>query len=255
MSHIKDSEDRQKISKIISKAQKSLKNYMICGTDFCTPNEITMALPIIKQINDLSYKIYGAYEGAERQVIIFYPDIFTLEKEDYPINTIVVKGDFHKNNLSHRDFLGAILSLGLKREKIGDIIIEENKAYVVGHKEINEYIMLNLRSVKKVLVTTDIMCSDVCISKNQSFKLIQTTVASLRLDTIVAKGFFISRNIATKMIKSEKVKLNYKIQTNVNSVVKCNDIISVRGKGRMEISQVGGKTKKDRYKIEIKRMV
>jgi RNA-binding protein YlmH len=255
LNHIRDSEDRQTMTKILNKAQKSLKNYIVCATEFYSPYEINMAIPIIDQIHDISYFIYGAYENAERKIMIFYPSIFELTKEDYPIGIIKIEGNFNKSTLSHRDFLGAILGLGLKRGKIGDILIGEKETLVIGYKEINEFIRLNLTKIGRNNISIEPVDLDYKIEIEDKYKMVTSTVASLRLDSVVATGFSISRGIATKLIKGDKVKVNWKLQPQPSTLVCSGDVISVRGKGRIEVFHVGGKTKKGRYKVQIKKMI
>ncbi|MBF8982216.1 hypothetical protein IZY60_01560 [Lutibacter sp. B2] len=253
--HIKDRQDRQIVMKTLNKVEKALKNYMVCSTDFYDPYEISLCSSVLDQISDLNYGVFGGYKEAERKIIMVCPSIFSFEEKDKPIGALKIHGNFTKKDVTHRDFLGAILGLGLKREKIGDLLINDGVINLVVYKELGEYIRLNLDKVSKYkVIVEDMDCKDL-IEKEEEFKIIQTTVASLRLDTMASAGFSVSRNIISRSINNEKVKVNFKTVQQSSHMISKQDIISLRGSGRIIVEHIGDKTKKDRIKVTIKRML
>ena len=120
--HINDIELKNKMYKVIDKANSCLKNYDIRTTEFLNPFEIKNAKDILNSETDLKYKVDGGYQNAERQLIYIFP--YYMEEDDIESNlkVIQIEGNFKFKSISHRDYLGALLNLGIKREKIGEII-------------------------------------------------------------------------------------------------------------------------------------
>ncbi|QEK11981.1 hypothetical protein FQB35_06135 [Crassaminicella thermophila] len=253
--HIKKHEERQLIMKTLNKVESVLKSHTIRCTDFYDPYQISLCIPILENIMDIKYVIEGGYEKAERKVIIIYPEYMSLDEKNCPISAIKISGKFQEEDLTHRDFLGAILGLGLKREKIGDILVGDRQANIIAFKELNDFIRLNLEKISKYKVTVEESSFHDLIKVQEDFKLVYTTVASLRLDTIAGAGFGESRNAIARLISNDRAKVNFKPVNQPSYILNEGDIISFKGKGRIILDTIGNKTKKDRYKVLIKRMI
>ncbi|QXM05846.1 RNA-binding protein [Crassaminicella indica] len=253
--HIKNNEERQIVMKTLNKVDSVLKSYRVCITDFYDPYQISLCIPVLNQIRDINYLVTGGYETAERRVIIIYPEYMEIEEEDYPIGAIKISGKFMKDSLNHRDFLGAVLGLGLKREKIGDILVGDGQANIIAYKELCDYILLNLEKVSKYKVNIESISFNDLMKVEKHFKIIYGTVSSLRLDSILSAGFGESRNTISKLIHNNRVKVNFKPVNQPSYVLHEGDLISFKGRGRIILDQIGDKTKKDRYKVIIKRIV
>ncbi|WP_129596379.1 RNA-binding protein [Anaerophilus nitritogenes] len=253
--HIKNDEERKIVMKVLNKMESSLKGYTIKASDFYDPYQISLCESIFRNFDDINYKIFGGYEKAERKIMIFYPEYMELQKEDCPICGIRIYGKFSKEDISHRDFLGAILNLGLKREKIGDILIDDGQANVIIFKELYDYIQINLEKISKYKVNVELIPFSNMIQVQEETKIINTTVASLRIDSILSAGFKESRSSIGRNIQYDKVKVNFKPINQSSYMLKEGDLISVRGKGRIILDQIENKTKKDRYRVIIKRMI
>ncbi|WP_199873016.1 RNA-binding protein [Inediibacterium massiliense] len=253
--HIKDDEERKVVMKVLNKMESTFRGHTIKSSDFYDPYQISLCVPIFHHFHDITYKIFGGYEKAERKVMIFYPEYLTLEEKDCPICAIRIYGKFSKEDISHRDFLGAILNLGLKREKIGDILIDDGQAHVIIFKELYEYIQMNLEKISKYKVNVELIPFSNIIDIEEKVEWIHTTVASLRLDSILSAGFKESRSSIGKNIQYDKVKVNFKPVNQSSYILKQGDLISVKGKGRIILDQIENKTKKDRYRVIIKRMI
>lgn len=155
--------------------------------------------------------------------------------------------------LSHRSVLGSVLGLGIKREMIGDIIVQNNLCDIIVSKNIAEYILNNLKFVGHEKVQVQEISLDQITIPEDSSKEVKTTVSSLRIDNIISAGYGISREKSSALIKGEMVKLNHVIIKSAVKTVHEGDLISVRGKGRLEIREIGGMSKSGRIKIVLAR--
>ena len=130
-SYIKDIGLKNKMFKIIDKANGCLKNYDVRYSDFLNPFEVENAKAILNSNDDLKYSVDGGYDESERKIVFIYPFYMEYEDIDETLRFIQIEGNFKFKSISHKDYLGSLLSLGIKREKIGDIIIHENFCQVI----------------------------------------------------------------------------------------------------------------------------
>ena len=249
--HIKDIELKNKMYKVIDKANSCLKNYDIKATEFLNPFEVKNAIDILNSESDLKYKVDGGYKNAERQLIYIFPYYIEEDNLESDLRVIQIEGNFKFKSISHRDYLGALLNLGIKREKIGDILIHDNFCQVVVSEDICDFIIINLDKVSRNKVKVkEITVKDI-IQSEQNFKEISFTVSSLRVDSIISGVYNLSRNESVKLIKCERVNVDYEKITSPSREIKSNSLISVRGYGRT-IVEVGDLTKKGRTKVKAK---
>lgn len=155
--------------------------------------------------------------------------------------------------MSHRNVLGSVLGLGLKREMIGDILINENSCDIIVAKTVVEFLLNNLKSVGRDKVDVVEILLDEIAPPIETSKEIATSVNSLRLDSIISAGFGISREKSSDLIKGEMVKLNFVVVKSISKAVNVGDVISVRGKGRIEVCNICGSTKSGRTKVILSR--
>ena len=155
----------------------------------------------------------------------------------------------------NRDFLGAILGTGIVRDKIGDIIVlGERGAQVIVTEQMLDFLETSLVQVRSVPVTTRrIELSDLKIRPPKK-KEMTTVEASLRLDAVASFGFGISRSKMADAVSNGDVRINWKEVTQPSRNVKDGDLISFRGKGRLEVGEIQI-TKKERYRINLTRFV
>ncbi len=213
--------------------------------DFLSENSISELLSR-KDFLPMEPILFGGFDGAERQMVAFVPD---YEEPSFPICAVKISSPMI-NSLSHRDFLGSILGLGIKREKCGDIIISEKEAFVILSEEISSYVLNSLEKVGRVGVKCEIVSLSEIKIPEKSFKPITGTVSSLRLDAVVSLFWGKGRSKASEIIAGGLVFING-IQVMKNDFhLKDGDIISLRGKGKATLS-VGGTSKKDRIFITL----
>lgn len=253
--HIKDIELKNKMFRVIDKANSCIKNYDVKQTEFLNPYEIKNAISILNSESDIKYTIYGGYDDSERSVIFIYPYYMEYSDIEDTLKFIQIEGNFKFKSISHKDYLGAILNLGIKREKIGDIIIHENFCQVIVSSDICDFIIMNLTKVSRNNVSIKEISKEDIIKNEQNYKDVAFTVSSDRLDCIISGLYNISRQDSAKYINGERVSVNYEKITSASKVIGDNTLISVRGKGRAIVVKVGDITKKGRIKIQAKLIV
>lgn len=247
----KEYEDRILAKEILDYIKACTSGYTFRHTDFLDPRQQRIAENILAMYNNICYNFFGVLEDSERAVCVIYDENYEIKEEDIPITLISITWSKGSRKLSHRDFLGSILGSGIKREKIGDIILGEDRACVACMSDISKYLLYNLDKVGSTAVSVSI--TEEVQKKKEDVKLITSTVASLRLDSLIATGYGVSRAKAVETVKSGKVKVNWEDTTSSSKEMKQGDVISLRGKGRIVLEEVSGISKKDRIRIIIKK--
>ena len=248
--HIKDIDLKNKMFRIIDKANSCLKNHEIKFTEFMNPHEIKNAVAILNSEPDIKYHIDGGYTDSERSIITIFPYYMGIEEIDNNISFIQIKGNFKFKSVSHKDYLGSLMNLGIKREKIGDIIIHDSFCQVVVSSDICDYITMNMDKVARNNVTVSEITKEDLVYNPPQYKEVSFTVTSDRLDCIVSGLYNISRKDSISLINSEKVSINYEKVTSTSKTINNSDLISTRGKGRAIITNLGDITKKGKIKVQ-----
>lgn len=200
---------------------------------------------------------FGGYEGAARTVCGFFANTYAEEFEEadkqalFPIRAVTFSFR-SRDRLSHREFLGAILGVGIKREVVGDIVVFEGGA-VAFCLETAANLLLGIEKVGRVGVTAESGVTKPIV-KSEPLK-IETVVSSMRLDCIVGACAKVSRDKSALLIKSGLVSADFSVCVEVSSVVKENTVLSIRGYGRFRLSKIVGKTGKGRLKVIIEKYV
>ncbi len=243
-----NSQEKLIISRVLDKVDICLKKHYMTFTDFLNPTETAfLCNNILKSIGDINFLVFGGADECERNIIGFSPEYMDICKDDFPIKAVKIKRNIKfSSDLSHRDYLGSILGLGIDRETTGDIIIFDDYAICFVLENVADYIGLNLTKIGRTSVKTDIFNITEIDMPNINITEKRATVSSMRLDSVIGAAFNISRGKSQDFIRSEKVNVNWIPISNVSHIVKENDMISVRGKGRFRIGYETGKTKKDR---------
>lgn len=247
---------KKNISNMINAAEYK---FALKFTTFLDERQCAFATSVLNHQKYKSFYFFGGNENCDRKMLGVFPIDFSLPNSDFPITAIKISYS-NKNVISHRDCLGALMGLQINRDCIGDIIIENDFCIVFAVNDIVDFILNNLFKIGRANVTTSIYEGE-NIQKNQEFEIIEGTVASMRLDCIVALAVKESRTIATEMITKKLVKVNYIDCENLSYSVKANDVVVIRGKGKFIICPDNEKgqgirlTKKGRYLVEIKKLV
>ena len=151
--------------------------------------------------------------------------------------------------------LGSLIGLGLKRGKIGDLLLSTDEAQVVVAAEVAEYILTNLNKVGSVPVAVAAIDPEQLNTPVERVKEIKSTVASPRLDAVAGLGFGVSRSRMAREIKMGKVKVNWQVAMDPDHKVDAGDVLSIRGRGRVVVDEIGGETRKGRLFVKLKRLL
>ena len=218
---------------------------------FLDGREMNTARELLER-SGCGYKFYGVFNEADRQMLCIYDSdgYFEPEREDFPITLLTFRYR-QENKLTHRDFLGAFMSLGIKRETVGDIAVFEGVAQAAvadTAAELIESVVCKIGSVG-VRCTRDSL--DNALQKKQDYREITGTVPSLRLDAVVSTALGLSRAKAAEIIKAVGAEVNFEEKHDCSYNLKETDVFSVRRYGKYRLSAVSGITKKGRIHITI----
>lgn len=241
-------EDKALIAKVEEQANRCFERSITQFTDFLDMRQLDVAKGALKQFGLSQLKSYGGFENAERTVLCISQND-DISFDDFPVCCIKVEYNSHKK-LTHRDFLGAILSLGIKREKIGDISVSDNCAYIAAAKIISVALMNELSTVGSCAVSCE-LCDSFPSSVKADLSSIRASVSSLRLDSVVSAAIKQSRQNTQNIIRRCGVKLNCREIFAPDAKVFENDIFSIKGYGKFVLSEVLGQSKKGKTIIII----
>jgi RNA-binding protein YlmH len=222
-------------------------------TDFLDPREHQILQIILGNDEEVLLQFHGGSENAERKRALLYPEYFSPEEKDLGVSLFEIKYPTKFISIDHRQVLGTLMSLGLKREKYGDILISGDRVQFIAAEEIAAYLFANLERIGKAAVSIKQYPLDEIISTEEVWDESVATVSSMRLDTVISSIINLSRQKVQILIEGGKVKLNFKQIENVSIECREGDTISVRGFGRCKIVSIEGKTKKDKWRITVGR--
>ena len=188
----------------------------------------------------------------ERCMVRFWDEELCGYSEDFPISIVKIAPVQAKfaDALTHRDFLGAVLGLGIEREKTGDIFIFDNTAYMFVNSAIAEFITDNLEYVKHTHVKTEVV-TELPEAMQPRFEKRTVIVSSNRIDAMISKLYNLSREQSLKLVTEARVFINGEEITSNSKALKEGDVVSVRGFGKWIFRGESGKTRKDRLCVEI----
>lgn len=255
----RDGEERLLLARALDKLETARRKNIPACTGFLSPAERVSVETLIAMSGHPAHLFFGGYEGAERTVCVFLPD--WQEPEDFSALALADEGPVAalrctfraEENLTHRDFLGSILGQGITREKVGDLLVGEGKCDLIVLRELSDYLLQNLDSAGRVrLKVSAIPLADLEPPVVQ-VKHIRDTVATPRLDAIVAAAFSTSRGKAADFISAGRVQLNHRECTKSDKLVEEGDTLSCRGLGKAVVKSLGGLSKKGRVMVELER--
>ncbi len=224
-------------------------------TDFLNLNEQNILHQTLQKFSWINGETFGGYEGAERQIAAFVPDALAYDWE-YPIACVRVEPSNARfaEALTHRDILGALMNLGIDRAKTGDIALFGEKWYLFCHSTLASVVCDELTRIRH----TSVKCMVVNLSEfsyTPKTETVRGSVASVRLDSVMALAFHASRSSLLSLIEDGKVFVNGKLIMTNAYALKDDDIVSVRGFGKFRYKAAIGQTKKGRCMVEIERYV
>ena len=255
---------------------------VLAASCFLSPRELHFAEKYIKQrFGDLSFVEWGGYRDAERKKVYILPE-YMEDVSEYSafyeygyktdISTLEIVSSGYKK-LTHRDFLGSVLGLGLERSVIGDIFFEDRsneddcaekendrdrlkiRAILVCESAVASFICENLERVGSDTVKVRLMDEEKFITPKRSFVHVSDTLASERADCIVAALLSLSREKAKQIISAGLLEINYDVCERVDKSITAPCVVSIRGYGKFRINSLSDRTKKGRLRLDADKYV
>lgn len=251
-----DAQERMLLAGLMDKYRQMEQRQYLTAGHFLDLHKQALAQRAFAFTQGQGFVLWGGYEDAERKMPVFYPEYLDQEQAlgEIPAAVIRIRRE-GREPLSHRDYLGALLSTGVRREMVGDLLVEEDGADVLVCEEIASYILQQLeRAGRQRLTCTQVELAQLRQPK-QEFVLLRDTVTALRLDCVVAAGFALSRGESQKAVAAGRVLVNQKPVDKPDARVAQGDRITLRGKGKMIVESVGGQSRKGRIFLKIKKLI
>ncbi|MBP3446137.1 MAG: hypothetical protein J6K64_02560 [Clostridia bacterium] len=234
------------------------ESYLITSTNFLDIYQQSTVIEYLKKRIEVKYELYGGFDDSERKTAVFFPDYadgvdYIKENPDLsPITALNIKKDSF-SSLSHRDYLGAVMGLGIRREAVGDIIVSDKGCSMAVIKSVAPYIKENLTSVGRGSVKVEISESFDNTGSEAVFETKRCYVSSMRLDAVVAVAFSLSRNTAAEKIRRGEVLMNGVVMSKPDIRVPFGAKLVIHGSGKVIIDEDVGVTKKGRQAFLIKK--
>ena len=193
---------------------------------------------------------FGGQEYSRRKMLSVFPKGEEPDIRSYPLELIFisVRGD-----VSHRDYLGALLGLGIEREKVGDIDVMTGGAQVFVSAPLGRFIEENLTGVSRYDAQTKVKDLSEAVEIPPVFEKITIIIPSLRVDAVIHGVYKLSRSEASAFVKGEKVFVNGDAKVKPGYDLKTGDIVSVRSKGKFIVDEISGQTKKGNIKLSVRK--
>ena len=251
-------EDRLLLAKVLDRAGQARSRNIPAATDFLSPQQQMLAMDLLRLagIPETGYARLGGYAGAERNILLFLPDWLDADSAESQSPIRCLRATFREEEkLSHRDFLGSLMGMGIVREKVGDILVGPSAADLMVLDTVAEFLLQSWNSAGRARLTvTAIDPWEVRVPEVRCQE-VRDTVSSLRLDAVASTGFRMARGKAAELITSGRVQVNWRECAKPDKLLTAGDTVSARGFGKFELTEVGGVTKKGRTAIVLKRYV
>ncbi|MGZ0085159.1 YlmH family RNA-binding protein [Caldibacillus thermoamylovorans] len=244
-------EERPFIDQVLEWKEMVSRQYAPKLTDFLDPREQQIVQSLIGSGGDVRVSFFGGGSFAERKRGLLYPPYFAPEENDYEIALFAVRYPAKFVSLGHRDVLGALMSLGLRRGKFGDVLVQGSDIQFFAAAEVADYVRLHIEAIGKAPVALEPLPLSAVLSIEERWQEGTVTVSSLRLDALLAQAFRLAREKARALVENGLVKVNWKVVDKPDFLCGPGDVLSARGFGRCKLMAVEGPTKKERWLVRI----
>jgi len=256
MGKIMDENEKYLRKRFLELSERAWRNNTYFFSDFLNEAELASYYEIETELSPAGSSVYGGYDYAERRMIRFgSPEAFGYE-EAFPIRCLQIVPRLEKfaDDLTHRDFLGAVMSLGIERDVIGDILVKGNGCYLFCEEKIADYLLENLLQIRHTQIRCSLTDETPDEFRPETIRL-ETQVASERIDAVVARLCGVSRNESLALFRAKKVFLGGKLCENSSRVIKPQELLSVRGYGKFRYLGNSHLTRKGRLNIVYEKYV
>ncbi|EHJ52374.1 RNA-binding protein [Streptococcus macacae] len=241
----------EKTYDIIKQVEDSYTHYV---TDFINPRQVKVMQTIISQ-TDLQVYLSSDYIPSEYARLLIAPVYYELDIADFEISLLEINYNNKFNRLTHAQILGTLLNkLGVKRQILGDIIVQERRAQFFIESSMVSYLTAQVSKIGKAAVSFKKLELNEQLENPSDYTEVDILVSSMRLDKVISSVLKVSRGTASKLIEGEKVKLNYLVQSKISCLVEVGDLVSIRGYGRFILKRDNGFSKSGKYKLTIDRI-
>ena len=248
LKHIAQNPDEVLLLRRLLDKQRQARRGQASASRFLTGHERVLAQRLMAGLQGENYAFWGGYEAAERCILQFWPEWETRDPEAVAALRLEYEAD---SGLTHRDLLGALMALGLTRNAVGDILVSGSSADVLILPELTEFAVQNLERIGR----SRVRCQRIPLSElrvpQQAYRSIRDTVASPRLDSVLASGLHLSREKAAQLIRTGAVQVDHVDCTKPDRQLSSGALLSVRGYGRLRLESLGEPTRKGRYPVVI----
>ena len=252
----RDGESRLLLARVLDQQQRARQRGIPTHTGFLSPAQQAQSADLLMAAAPGEGLLHGGYPDAERKLWAFLPDWLEEEAwlagEDCPLCAIAVTLP-QGARLTHRDYLGSLMGLGLTREKIGDILLTEEGAQVVVLRETAPILLSQWTQAGRYSVKLAPLPLDQLAPAPGERKQIRATVASPRLDAVVSAGFSVPRSRAAEFIRAGRVAVNHCPCDKADKVVSAGDVLTCRGLGKCVLTELGGTSKRGRLILTLER--
>ncbi|WP_028544988.1 RNA-binding protein [Paenibacillus taiwanensis] len=245
-------EERVFVDRALEWIKRAAEHHEVRLTDFLDPRQVFILQTLVNRHPDVQVRVDGGYAGAERQRACIAPDYVYLDAEPMNIEVLDIESPDRKwLELEHGDFMGAMLGLGIKRDKIGDIHVADDGCHVLVTDDISSFLDTHLQQVHRVPVTTVILPLAKLRPVAVTLKPMQLSVASMRLDGIASDVYRLSRTKIVIPIKAGRCKVNWRVEEDPSTQLRSGDVVSLKGFGRFKVLEEEGITKKGRVRVTV----
>lgn len=245
-------EEKMLLAAASDRLRQCEEQYIPTRSDFLDMHQRSLVESMLKnEKHDCRVEFFGGYDDAERVVCCFLPE-YASAQEDSGLAVARVTVSPGGRQLTHRDYLGSLLGLGIKREKTGDIIVRPEGADIVIAEELSDFILFNYDKAGRTSLSVEILPIDQLHITEKRFRESEDTVASLRLDNVISSAFGISRSRAAEAIKKGIVFVNNTECLKIDKDVSEGDKLVLRGRGKAYLTEIGGISRKGRVYVKFR---
>ena len=240
--------------RLLDLANQSYQNNMYTFSGFLSLHEQQLVEEIRRENAFIKAEIFGGNTDCERVMVRFGDKEELGYEEEFPIDCIKIEPLIEKfaDSLAHRDFLGAVMNLGIERNTIGDIFVQGKSAFLYCHSKMTDYLLKELDKIKHTHVKCRLIrdVGEMPVSEPVPKEVL---VASCRIDGVIAKVYNISRTGSLELFRTGRIFVNGKLMENNSYVLKAGDSVTARGFGKFIFNEEVYKTKKDKLRIWIEK--
>ena len=250
--------DELTLAKIEDKITQSRDGWYVTATGFLDSHEQALAKKEAMHAAGVRTLMYGGYDDAERRMLVCIPADLPISDEEATeglISVLRVSKPSISKELTHRDYLGSILGLGLDRSVTGDILVRDDGADIIIVPEIADFLLSEYTQAGRVVIRTEAHPLSDLVIPEQRTQMIHDTVPSVRLDNIVSSAFKISRSKAAEAIRGGIVSVDHIECLKPDARIEEGSVLVLRGKGKAVLRELGGESKKGRIWISIEKYI